>query len=179
MNMTKKSTENIIPDEVLINKIYLLRNQKIMLDKDLAELYGVRAIRLREQVKRNIGRFPVKFMFQLNENEVNSMVSQKAIPSKQSLGGSLPFAFTEHGILMLANVLKTEAAIKMSIKIIEIFIKIREMVLSHKELLLKVSQLDKIVGSHDESITQLFEYLKLLIRQEDEPRKRIGFNANL
>src|SRR6187431_930962 len=93
-----------IPDQVLLNKIYLIRKHKVMLDRDLAELYGVKAIRLREQVKRNQQRFPENFMFQLRENEVDNMVSQNAIPSKQHLGGTLPYAFTEHGVLMLANV---------------------------------------------------------------------------
>lgn len=87
----------VISDEVVMNKIYQIRGKKVMLDKDLAELYDVKAIRLREQVKRNKERFPDNFMFQLNENEVETMVSQNAIPSKQHLGGSLPYAFTEHG----------------------------------------------------------------------------------
>jgi hypothetical protein len=82
-----------------MNKIYLIRNHKVMLDRDLAELYGVKAIRLREQVKRNQERFPENFMFQLTEKEVENMVSQNAIPSRQHLGGSLPYAFTEHGVL--------------------------------------------------------------------------------
>ncbi len=100
--MTKKSNEiTIIPHEVLINKIYFLRNEKVMIDRDLAELYGVKAIRLREQVKRNLTKFPAHFMFHLTEKEVEVMVSQNAIPSKQHLGGALPFAFIEHGVLML------------------------------------------------------------------------------
>lgn len=94
----------MIPDEVVMNKIYFIRGQKVMLDRDLATLYGVMAIRLREQVKRNRERFPENFMFQLSEKEVEDMVSQNAIPSKQHLGGYLPYGFTEHGILMLANV---------------------------------------------------------------------------
>jgi len=98
----------VIPDEVVMNKIYLIRNQKVMLDRDLSELYGVKTIRLREQVKRNQERFPENFMFQLNEKEVENMVSQNAIPSKSHLGGYLPYAFTEHGVLMLANILKSE-----------------------------------------------------------------------
>ena len=97
-----------------------------MLDRDLAELYGVKSIRLREQVKRNQERFPENFMFQLTEKEVEKMVSQNAIPSKQHLGGYLPYAFTEHGVLMLANVLKSNQAITMSIRIIEIFVKLRK-----------------------------------------------------
>lgn len=96
--------------EVVMNKIFLIRGQKVMLDRDLSELYGVKAIRLREQVKRNQERFPQNFMFQLTEREVEKMVSQNAISSKQHMGGSMPFAFTELVVLMLANVLKSEQA---------------------------------------------------------------------
>ena len=106
--MTKALTHITIPEEVIINKIFIIRGQKMMLDKDLAEMYGVKPIRLREQVKRNKERFPEKFMIQLTEKEVEIMLSQNAIPSKKQLGGYLPYAFTEHGVLMLANVLKSE-----------------------------------------------------------------------
>ena len=110
----------IVPDEVVMNKIYMVRGQKVMLDRDLAKLYGVKAIRLREQVKRNKERFPKNFMMQLAEKEVEDMVSQNAIPSKQARGGALPYVFTEHGVLMLSNILKSEKAIQMSIRIIEV-----------------------------------------------------------
>ena len=106
--MVKKEGLVVVPDEVVMNKIYNIRNHKVMLDRDLAELYGVKSIRLREQVKRNITKFHEHFMFQLTEIEVEIMVSQNAIPSKSHLGGTLPFVFTEHGVLMLANVLKSE-----------------------------------------------------------------------
>ena len=101
-----------IPDEVVMKKIYMIRGHKVMLDRDLAEIYGVKAIRLREQVKRNKERFPENFMMQLTEAEVEDMVSQNAIPSKQVLGGAFPYVFTEHGVLMLSNVLKSEKAIQ-------------------------------------------------------------------
>lgn len=106
--MAKAETQIVVADEVVMNKIYYIRKQKVMLDRDLAELYSVTAIRLSEQVKRNKERFPKNFMFQLTEKEVESMVSQNTIPSKQHLGGSLPYAFTEHGLLMLANVLRSD-----------------------------------------------------------------------
>lgn len=125
----------LIPDEVVMNKICLIRGHKVMLDRDLAELYGVKAIRLREQVKRNVKRFPKNFMFRLKEKEVQDMVSQNAIPSKKHLGGYLPYAFTEHGVLMLANILKSERAVAMSIRIIEIFVKLREVLLTHKDII--------------------------------------------
>ncbi|TWI91627.1 ORF6N domain-containing protein [Chitinophaga japonensis] len=165
----------ILSDEALISKIYYIRSHKIMLDKDLAELYGVKAIRLREQVKRNAERFPENFMFRLTEAEVDIMVSQNAIPSRMHLGGSLPYVFTEHGILMLANVLHSERAIQVSIRIIEIFIKMREMLSSHKDILLKLEQVEKKMNGYDEDIQLIFEYLKQLLNPAQEPRKKIGF----
>ena len=164
-----------VPDEVVMNKIYLIRGQKVMIDRDLAELYGVKAIRLREQVKRNLVRFPKTFMFQLTEKEVENMVSQFAIPSRQHLGGYFPYAFTEHGVLMLANVLKSEQAIKMSIRIIEIFVKLREVLFTHKDLLLKLEQLEKKVVCHDREIKLIFDYLKELLNPKTEPMPKIGF----
>ncbi|MBI1770459.1 MAG: ORF6N domain-containing protein [Bacteroidetes bacterium] len=164
-----------IPDEVVMNKIYLIRGQKVMLDRDLATLYGVIAIRLREQVKRNQERFPENFMFQLNEKEVEEMVSQNAIPSKQHLGGYLPYAFTEHGVLMLANILKSEQAITMSIRIIEIFVKLRETLVTNKDILLKLEHMEKKVMSHDGDIKLIFKYLKELLNPKTEPIRKIGF----
>lgn len=173
--MSKQANIVTLPDEVVMNKIYLIRDQKVMLDRDLAELYGVKAIRLREQVKRNKERFPENFMFQLTETEIEAMVSQNAIPSKQVLGGALPYAFTEHGVLMLSNVLKSERAIQMSIRIIEIFVKLREMLLLHKDVSLLVEQIEKRLGKQDEKIELLFTYLSKFIEKDDEPRTPIGF----
>jgi len=170
--MTKSIT---IRDEVVMNKIYLIRELKVMLDRDLAELHGVKAIRLREQVKRNQERFPEKFMFQLTEKEVETMVSQNAIPSKRQLGGYLPYAFTEHGVLMLANVLKSQRAITMSIRIIEIFVKLREVLLTHKDILLKLEQLETRVVRQDGDIKLIFKYLRELLNPKAEPMRKIGF----
>ena len=165
----------MIPDELVINKIYFIREQKVMLDRDLAELYDIKPIRLREQVKRNISRFPENFMFQLNEKEVNAMVSQNAIPSRKHLGGYLPYAFTEHGVLMLANVLRSERAIQVSIRIIEIFVKIREMLLTHKDILLQLEKMEKKLTRHDDDIALIFEYLKKLLSPPQTPRNKVGF----
>ncbi len=165
-------------DELIVNKIYYIRKQKIMLDRDLAELYGVQAIRLREQVKRNIDRFPSNFMFQLTAKEVEAMVSQNAIPSKQQLGGYLPYAFTEHGVLMLASVLKSKQALEVSISVIEIFVKMREMLSTNKDILLKMQQMEKKLTGHDEDIKLIFEVLKQLLTPPQEPRKRIGFKPD-
>lgn len=173
--MSKQTKSVAIPDEVVMNKIYMIRNQKVMLDRDLAELYGVQAIRLREQVKRNKARFPENFMFRLTEQEVEDMVSHFAIPSKQVLGGALPYAFTEHGVLMLSNVLKSERAIQMSIRIIEIFVKLRELLLLHKDVSLLVEQIEKKLIKQDQKIEVLFTYLSKFIEKEDKPRSEIGF----
>jgi len=146
-----------------MDKIYYLRNTKVMLDKDLAQLYGIKPIRLREQVKRNIERFPENFMFQLNEEEVETMVSQFAIPSKKQLGGHLPYVFNEHGILMLANVLKSTRAIQVSIHLVEIFVKMREMLLTHKDILLKLEVLEKQVSHNSQDIQMIFDAVKQLL----------------
>ncbi len=175
-----KEDKLILPDDAVINKIYLVRGKKIMLDRDLAELYGVKTFRLREQVKRNFERFPENFMFRLTEEETYHMVSQNAIPSKKHLGGHLPYVFTEHGVLMLANVLRSERAMKMSIRIIEVFIKVREMLLTHKDILLKLEKIEQKLSGHDEKILLIFEYLKHLEQTKQEEleyknRKRIGY----
>lgn len=174
----QKEKEQGVPEEVVINKIHILRGYRVMLDKDLAEMYGVKPIRLREQLKRNIDRFPANFMFQLTDEEVDAMVSQFAIPSKRQLGGARPYVFTEHGVLMLANVLKSERAILMSIKIIEVFVKLREITLMHKDILLKLEQIENTVGGHDKQLSVLFEAVRELITKPDEERKRVeGFRA--
>ncbi|HEX7847453.1 MAG TPA: ORF6N domain-containing protein [Chitinophagaceae bacterium] len=165
-------------DHGIAEKIYLIRGVKVMFDKDLAEMYGTTPIRLRQQVKRNSERFPEHFMFQLSENEIDLMVSQNVIPSRQSLGGSLPYVFSEHGILMLANVIKSQQAIAMSIKIIEVFIKFREMLISQKDLMLKFEQIEKLVIQHDDDIAAIFKALKQLLLQKNEPRNPIGFKLN-
>ena len=114
--MAKSQKHATLADEVVMNKIYYVRGHKVMLDKDLAALYAVKPIRLREQVKRNSDRFPENFMFQLDDEEVEIMVAQNVIPSKKQLGGYLPYAFTEHGVLMLANVLRSDRAIAVSLR---------------------------------------------------------------
>jgi hypothetical protein len=178
--------ENVtLKEETIINRIYLIRGEKVMLDKDLADLYQVKPIRLREQVKRNIDRFPQHFMFQLNKKETSDLLSQNAIPSIQSLGGHTPYVFSEFGILQLANVLRSTQANLMSIRIIEIFIKMREMLTNHKDLLLKIEMLENNVHKQNTQIQQntddiqlVFDALKALLKTDPEPRKRIGFKPD-
>ena len=173
--MTKTVKKIILADEIVMNKIYYICKQKVMLDRDLAELYGVQAIRLREQVKRNIKRFPANFMFQLTEPEVALMVSQNAIPSNKQLGGYFQYAFTEQGVLMLAAVLKSDKALNVSIRLIEIFVKMREMLSTNKDILLKMQKLEKKLTAHDGDIHVIFEALKLLLNPPQQPRQIIGF----
>jgi hypothetical protein len=176
--MTRSTSRIPVVDEIIANKIYYIRKQKIMIDRDLAELYGVQPIRLREQVKRNIDRFPPKFMFRLTQKEVDAMVSQFAIPSKQLLGGSLPYAFTEHGVLMLASVLKSKLALEVSIRVIEIFVKMREILSTNKDIRLQVQKLEQKLTSHDTDIKLIFGTLRKLLNPPQEPRKRIGFKPD-
>lgn len=180
MSKKNKSSQSLMPDEVVMSKIYIVRDQRVMLDRDLAYLYDVKAYRLREQVKRNENKFPDHFMFQLSEEEAEIMVSQNAIPSKQHLGGALPYVFTEHGVLQLANVLRSERATEMSIKIIEVFVKMREILFSHKDLLLELEEVRKKISGHDEEIALIFEYIKQFeqIKREEleyKNRKPIGY----
>jgi len=129
-----KIMKAIIPHEVIEKRIYLIRGQKVMLDKDLAMLYKVKPIRLREQVKRNIKRFLADFMFKLNEKEIDFMVSQNAIPSRKHLGGYYPYVFTEQGVAMLSSVLKSERAVQVNIAVMRAFVKPRQILSTHKLL---------------------------------------------
>ena len=151
-----KIGNSLLPDEIIFSKIYLIRGEKVMLDRDLAELFEVKAIRLREQVKRNMEKFPLHFMFQLTNEEVKIMVSQNAIPSRQHLGGALPYVFTEHGVLQLANVLKSGQATQMSIKIIEVFVKMRQLLTDNLSLKLDIEEIKKKLANQDKNIELVF-----------------------
>jgi hypothetical protein len=167
----------IIPDEIITNKIYFIRNTKVMLDRDLAELYNVDSRALRQQVKRNIDKFPEHFMFRLTEIEVELMVSQNAIPSKKVLGGSLPYAFTEHGILQLSNVIKSERATQMSIKIIEIFVSLREFLTDNLKVKEEIEEIKKKLANQNKNIELVFSYLDEMIEKQDKKveRNKIGY----
>jgi phage regulator Rha-like protein len=175
--MVKKESLLVVPEEIVMNKIYIIRNHKVMLDRDLAVLFGVKSIRLREQVKRNITKFPEHFMFQLTEIEVEIMVSQNAIPSKSHLGGTLPFVFTEHGVLMLANVLKSERAVQVSIRIIELFVKLREMLLNNTDLKYEIEKIKRKLDNQDKNMEIVFRYLDELLdkKENPKPRAKIGY----
>ena len=171
-----KSNELTIPDEMVMSKILVVRGMKVMMDKDLAELYGVETRRLKEQVRRNIDRFPDDFMFEMTKKELEDWRSQFATSKSEIMGiRRPPFVFTEHGVLMLSSVLNSTQSIKVNIQIMRIFTKMREMLLTHKDLLLKMEEIEKKVTGQDEKIKLIFDYLKKFIKQEKTPRKQIGF----
>ena len=167
----------MLSDDIVVNKIYVIRNQKVMLDSDLAELYGVETKRLNEQVGRNIDRFPEDFMFQLTEAEWNNLKSQFAT---SSWGGrrKLPNVFTEHGVLMLSSVLNSQQAIQVNIQIVRIFTRLRNLLSEHTELKLEIADIKKYLQNHDKNIELVFSYLDKLIDKENQPRKRIGFKPD-
>lgn len=173
--MAKMKKAVFMSEEAIMNRIYYIRKHKVMLDKDLAELYGVKPIRLREQVKRNIERFPDNYMFQLTRKETSEMVSQNAIPSISHMGGYLPYAFTEHGVLMLANVLKSQKAIAVSLRLIEIFVKMRQVIAGNRSILKRLEKLEKRVNDNSEEVRELFAIVKELIYPSQKEREQIGF----
>jgi phage regulator Rha-like protein len=176
--MAKAKVTVAIIEEKIVDKIHLIRGQKVMIDRDLAELYGVETRRLKEQVNRNLSRFPKHYMFELTQKEYESLRSQNATLKQGGHTKYLPYAFTEHGVLMLANVLKSGRAIEMSIKVIDVFVKLREMLLTHKDILLKLELLEKQVVQNSEEIQTIFSALKQLLNPPQEPRKRIGFKPD-
>ena len=177
MPKPQKLIKSILADEVVINKIYIIRGQKIMLDEDLAELYQVDTKRLNEAVKRNTDRFPKDFMFRLTQKEFDNLKSQFAT---SSWGGrrKLPYAFTEQGVSMLSGVLNSAIAIQVHIQIIRVFTKMKEMLLTNKDILLKLEQMEKDVKTNKKDIALIFEALKQLLNPPKEPRRRIGFKPD-
>lgn len=170
--MTKAA---IVQIEVIENKIYLIRGQKVMLDRDLAILYGMETRALKQAVKRNINRFPNDFMFILTRRELNSVVSQNVTPSKSYFGGSNPFAFTEHGILMLSSVLNSRKAVDVNIQIMRAFIKLRAILAAHKELAVKLVELEMKYEGHDVEIKRIFMAIRQLMSPPTKKQKKIGF----
>ena len=169
------------PNEVIINKIYLIRGQKVMLDRDLAELYQVETRRLNEQVRRNLSRFPHDFMFELTKEELENWMSQFATSNSIKMGlRKPPLCFTEQGVAMLSSVLNSERAIQMNIQIIRIFTKMKEMALTHKDMLLKIEKLETETGKNSIDIQTIFKALKQLLQEPkiEEKRTKIGFKKD-
>jgi len=169
--------KDLIPTERIEQAIFLIRGQRVILDDDLSRLYGVTTKRLNEQVKRNRNRFPGDFMFQLNLQEVTALRSQFAT-SNRGRGGRryLPFAFTEHGAIMAANVLNSQRAIEASVYVVRTFVRLRELLVTNKDLAQKLAELERKVASHDSHIQSLFEAIRRLMAP-DPPKPRIGFRA--
>jgi hypothetical protein len=169
-------TKDLIIPEVIEQKIYVIHKQKVMLDEDLAMLYGVPVKRLNEQVKRNKKRFPKDFMFMISQDENIFLRSQFATANKGRGGRrNLPYAFTELGVAMLSSVLNSERAIQVNIEIMRTFIKIREILLTHKELKKKIDEMEK---KYDNRFRLVFETLKKMMTQEEIPKNKIGFRLN-
>ena len=168
-------SDSLVPVESIASRIFLVRGQKVMLDSDLAELYGVETRSLLQAVRRNSNRFPADFVFQVNEDEWKSLRSQ--IVTSKGRGGRryLPFVFTEHGAIMAATVLNSPLAVEMSVFVVRAFVKLREMLSSHKELSRKIEELERKLGVHDEAIIGLFEAIRQLMEPPTEKMKSIGF----
>ena len=170
-----------IPDEVVMSKIYMVRNLKIMLDRDLADLYGVETKVLKQSVKRNISRFPADFMFEMSEGELNTWRKEYVRTAEDKKGlRYAPFCFTEQGVAMLSSILNSDRAIQVNIQIIRIFTKMRELLSTHQEILQKLEQLERKDIEQDEKIMLIFEYLKQFEKVknqelEQKNRPKIGF----
>jgi hypothetical protein len=169
------------PPSQLVNvesAIYLIRGQRVMLDSDLAAIYGTSTMRLNEQFRRNRQRFPKDFAFRLTSAEFKHLISQIAI-SKKGRGGrrKLPWVFTEHGALMLASVLNSKVAIQASVRVVRAFVRLREMVAASAELAARLKELERRFDSHDEAIVELFAVLKRLLEPEAKPKREIGFHV--
>ncbi|MHB1880839.1 MAG: ORF6N domain-containing protein [Acidithiobacillus sp.] len=171
---------NIVAVEMLSQRIHFIRGQKVMLDADLAELYGVTTKRFNEQVKRNLDRFPPDFMFQLDNEEHTALRSQIAT-SNTGRGGRRypPYAFTEHGAIMAATVLNSAKAIEMSVFVVRAFIQLREMLSTHKELAAQLEALERTVSTHDQAIAGLINAIRELMRTPDTKSRSIGFTADI
>ena len=178
MKYNKKSTvasESIVPVERIEKSIFLIRRQKVMLDRDLAELYGVETGALNRAVKHNIQLFPEDFMFQITDEEAERLRCQTGI-SKSGRGGRryLPYAFTEQGVAMLSSVLKSKRAIEVNIAIMRTFVQLRKMIASHDKLAIKFSELERRIEDHDEQIQTIFEAIHKLISIPEKSQKKIG-----
>ena len=164
------------PVKRIEDMIFLIRGQRVMLDSDLARIYGVTTGQLNQAVKRNAGRFPGEFAFQLDAKEFANLISQTVISSSYGGRRTLPWVFTEHGALMLGNVLNSKTAVEASVRVVQVFISMREQLAAHKELAGKLAELENRVSGHDEAIQNLFEAIRQLIEPPPENRKQIGFH---
>jgi hypothetical protein len=175
----RMSQEITIPDEIITSKIYLIRGQKVMIDRDLAELYGVETKYLKRQVKRNKERFPEDFMFEMTKEEFQNWRSQFVTSNSSDKMGLryAPYVFTEQGVAMLSSVLNSTRAIAVNIKIIRIFTKLREMLFTNKDLLLRMEKAERKLSNQNKNIELVFNYLDELLEKKEnqKPRTKIGY----
>ena len=171
------SNEISIPEEVILTKIYLIRGLKVMMDRDLAELYQVETKQLKRQVRRNIERFPEDFMFELTEEEDSFLRSQFGTLKRGAHSKYLPMVFTEQGVSMLSSVLNSEQAISVNIQIMRIFTKVRQILTDNLNVKLEIEEIKKKLQNHDKNIELVFSYLDELIEKQENPlpRKKIGY----
>jgi hypothetical protein len=165
-----------LPEKDIVNRIFFIRGQKVMIDRDLAEMYGVETRVLKQAVRRNPGRFPDDFMFEMTTEELEHWRSHFVISNQDKMGLRYPpFCFTEQGVSMLSSVLSSETAIQVNIQIIRVFSRMKQLLLDNQELQIKMDQLEKVVTKHDKEIMAIFDAVKKLIQQPAQPRNPIGF----
>ena len=166
-----------IPIESIVSKIIVLRGEKVLFDRDLAELYGVETKQLKRGVRRNLHRFPSDFMFELTREEYNSLRSQFGTLKRGTHSKYLPMVFTEQGVAMLSSVLNSDRAIEVNIAIMRAFVQLRKISSSHKQLAQKLREIETRLEDHDESIDAIFEAIQQLMKPLEKPRKQIGFEV--
>lgn len=171
----RKDTMELVPQERIASRIFVVRGKKVMLDRDLALLYQVTTGNLNKAVKRNVQRFPEDFMFQLTKEELRSLIFQNGTSSGWGGTRKLPYVFTEHGVLMLSSVLKSERAIQVNIQIVRTFAKLREMLATHSELRQKIEDMER---RYDKQFKVVFDALRKLLTEEEKPKRQIGFHQN-
>ena len=167
-----------IKDEFIANQIITLRGKKVMIDSDLAKLYGVSTKRLNEQVKRNLKRFPEDFMFRISKEEKNQIILQFVHLNNLKFSSVLPMVFTEHGAVMLASIINSERAIETNIQIVRVFTNIRQMLFDNSELRYEIEKIKKKVDNHSKNIELVFQYLDELLEKKVKPRRLIGFKIH-
>lgn len=172
-----KRSDSVVPVERIEKAIFVIRGQKVMLDTDLAKLYGVKTKILKQAIRRNIKRFPDDFMLELTPEENRSLRSQNVTLKRGQHSKYLPFAFTEQGVAMLSSILNSDRAIEVNIAIMRVFVRLREMMATHKGLAAKLSELEGRIQEHDEQIVAIFEAIRQLMTPPETPRKRIGFEV--
>lgn len=171
----KKSS--LLPSELIENRILFIRGQKVMIDSDLAKLYGVSTKALNQAVKRNFERFPLDFMFELTTKEKKELVTNCDHLKGLKFSSTLPKVFTEHGAIMLASVLNSQRAVEASIYVVRAFVRLREVLASHKDLALKLKELESKIEYHDEQIRDIIEAINQLLLAPEKPKRQIGFQV--